>query len=553
MQPLWYRNAVVYQIDVAYFLDANGDGWGDLRGVTERLEHVRGLGANSIWLLPFYTSPYDDGGYDVTDHLSVDPRFGDVADFALLLEKAESLGLRVIIDLVPQHTSIEHRWFQEARHDPKSPYRDYFVWADEPYETDVKPVFPTVEDSVWSWDDEAQQFYRHTFYDFEPDLELGNPRVREEIRRIMAFWLRLGVAGFRIDAVPYMVERARAADPRKEGFWLLEEMREFTSLHQPEAVLLGEVDVQVESYADYVGHSDRLSMILDFWMNNQLFLALTREDAEPITGGLTRRPAPHAHSQYAMFLRNHDELDLERLTTRERKEVLEKFAPDEDMRAYGRGIRRRLAPMLGGDVRRLAMAHAILMSLPGSPVMLYGDEIGMGEDLARPERRAVRTLMQWADAPNGGFSLADPARLPRHARPLVDKDFGYERVNVAAQVQDPESLLARVGNLVRSRLGAVEIGSGTCTVLDPHQPAVLCLCHEHEGRHLVTAVNLSGTEVTCELPDLELSGLGDVLSDQPYPQPDDNPAKFVLDGYGYRWMRPRSDPFSQATRPQHPG
>jgi maltose alpha-D-glucosyltransferase/alpha-amylase len=552
VQPLWYRNAVVYQIDVAFFLDSNGDGWGDLRGVAERLEHVRGLGASCIWLLPFFTSPYDDGGYDVVDHLAVDPRFGDIADFAILLDKAESLGLRVIIDLVPQHTSIEHPWFQEARHDRRSPYRDYFVWADEPHETGVQPVFPTVEDSVWTWDDEAQQFYRHTFYDFEPDLELGNPRVREEIRRIMAFWLRLGVSGFRIDAVPYMIERARAADPRKDGFWLLEELREFTSLHQPEAVLLGEVDVPVEGYTDYVGHDDRLSMILDFWMNNQLFLALAREDAEPLTEGRARRHAPHHHSQYATFLRNHDELDLERLPNREREEVLERFAPDDEMRAYGRGIRRRLAPMLGADVRRLAMAHAILMSLPGSPVLLYGDEIGMGEDLARAERRAVRTLMQWADAPNGGFSLADPDRLPRNVRPLADKEFGYERVNVAAQVQDPESLLARVGNLVRSRLGAIEIGSGRCTVVETQHPAVLCLCHEHEGRHLVTAVNLGPDEVTCELPDLGLSGLGDVLSDRPYPQPDDNPAKFVLDGYGYRWMRPRSDPFVEESMTDDP-
>jgi maltose alpha-D-glucosyltransferase / alpha-amylase len=334
VQPLWYRNAVIYQIDIAFFLDTNGDGWGDLRGVTERLEHIRGLGANCLWLLPFYASPYDDGGYDVTDHLAVDPRFGDVADLAILLNQAESLGLRVIIDLVPQHTSIQHRWFQEARTDRRSPYRDYYVWADEPEDTDVVPVFPTVEDSVWTWDEEAQQFYRHVFYDFEPDLELGNPRVREEIRRIMTVWLRLGVSEFRVDAVPFMIERARAADPRDDGLWLLREMRELVSMHQPEAVLLGEVDLPVERYADYVGRDDRLSMILDFWTNNQLFLALTREEAEPLALALERRPAPHPHSQYGVFLRNHDELDLERLTSREREEVLERFAPDEDMRAY---------------------------------------------------------------------------------------------------------------------------------------------------------------------------------------------------------------------------
>jgi maltose alpha-D-glucosyltransferase / alpha-amylase len=548
VQPLWYRNAVVYQVDVAFFLDSNGDGWGDLRGVTERLEHIRGLGASCIWLLPFYESPYRDGGYDVTDHLAVDPRFGDVADLAILLNKAESLGLRVIVDLVPQHTSNEHRWFQEARHDPKSPYRDYYVWADEPHETDVAPVFPTVEDSVWTWDETAQQFYRHVFYDFEPDLELGNPRVRDEIRRIMAFWLRMGVSGFRIDAVPYMVERARTADPRNEGFWLLTQLRDFASMHHPEAVLLGEVDVPPEEYPEYVGGADRLSMIIDFWLNNNTFLSLAREKAEPLARALVRRPAPHPHSQYATFLRNHDELDLEQLSSDERAEVLDRFAPEEEMRAYNRGIRRRLAPMLDGDTRRIAMAHALMMSLPGAPVLLYGDEIGMGEDLSRPERKAVRTIMQWTDADNAGFSLAPADKLA--AAPISGGPFGYERLNVAAQSSDRESLLATVSHLIRSRLGAEEIGAADCQVLETGVPSVLCLSHANEGRRLVTAVNLADEEVTCELADLRLPGLIDVLSDREYPAPDDDPTKFVLGGYGYRWLRRRDEPFSDGLDPE---
>ena len=543
MQPLWYRNAVIYQVDIAYFLDADGDGWGDLRGLTERLEHIRGLGANCIWLLPFYSSPYRDGGYDVADHLTVDARFGDAADLAILLNKAESLGLRVIIDLIPQHTSTEHRWFQEARSDPRSPYRDYYVWADEPEETDVEPVFPTVEDSVWTWDEEAQQFYRHVFYDFEPDLELGNPRVREEIRRIMAYWLRLGISGFRIDAVPYMIERARAADPRDDGYWLLSELRECAALHQPDAVLLGEVDVPPEEYREYVGRPDRMSMIFDFWLNNNLFLSLARERAEPLARALARRPAAHPHSQYATFLRNHDELDLEQLSTVERTEVLDRFAPTDDMRIYGRGIRRRLGPMLQGDTRRIAMAHALLMSLPGAPVLLYGDEIGMGEDLSRSERKAVRTVMQWTDAQNAGFSLASADRLL--AQPLSGGPFGYERRNVAAQSRDRESLLALVGNITRSRLGAQELGAGGCEVLETGAPSVLCLCHEHEGRHLVAAVNLSDEEVTCQLT-VDLPGLVDVLADQEYPPPDDDPTKFVLAGHGYRWLRRRDEPFGDA-------
>jgi maltose alpha-D-glucosyltransferase/alpha-amylase len=546
VQPLWYRNAVIYQVDVAYFLDADGNGWGDLRGVAERLEHIRGLGASCIWLLPFYESPYDDGGYDVTDHLTVDPRFGDLADMAILLDKAESLGLRVIVDLVPQHTSIQHHWFQEARRDRSSPYRDYYVWADEPVETGVEPVFPTVEDSVWTWDDEAQQFYRHTFYDFEPDLELGNPRVREEIRRIMAFWLRMGISGFRIDAVPYMIERARAADPRDDGYWILAEMRDQAALHHPDAVLLGEVDVPPEQYAEYVGRPDRMSMSIDFWTNNNTFLSLARERSEPLARALARRPAPHPHSQYATFLRNHDELDLEQLSTEERDDVVARFAPKDEMLAYGRGVRRRLAPMLDGDTRRIAMAHALLMSLPGSPVLLYGDEIGMGEDLSRPERKAVRTVMQWTDGQNAGFSLASPDTLA--AAPIGDGPFGFERVNVAAQSCDRESLMAAVSHLVRSRLGAEEIGSHEFTVLETGVPSVLCLSHGTEGHRLVTAVNLADEEVTCELSGVDLPGLVDVLSDQQYDAPDDDPIKFALGSYGYRWLRRRDEPFSDPLR-----
>ena len=548
MQPLWYRNAVIYQVDVAYFLDADGDGWGDLRGLTERLEHIRGLGANCIWLLPIYASPFEDGGYDVTDHLAVHPRFGDLADFAILLNKAESLGLRIILDLVPQHTSIEHRWFQEARRDRNSPYRDYYVWADEPHETGVEPVFPTVEDSVWTWDEEAGQYYRHTFYSFEPDLELGNPRVRQEIGRIMEFWLRMGVAGFRVDAVPYMVERARNADPRDDGHWLLEEMREFAVLRQPEAVLMGEVDVPPEEYADYFGGGNRLSMVLDFWLNNNLFLALARGEAQPLAEALDRQPEAPQHSQYGVFLRNHDELDLEQLTDEQRAEVLDRFAPEKDMRAFERGIRRRLAPMLEGDPRRLMMAHALLMSLPGSPVLLYGDEIGMGEDLSRPERKAVRTVMQWSDAANGGFSLAEPDQLI--TAPISGGSFGFETINVAAQTQDRSSLLAQVGNLVRSRIGAEEIGLGRTRVVETGHPGVLCLCHESNGRHLVTAVNLTAEDVTCELQDTDLTGLVDILCDREYPAPDESPTKFEVAGYGYRWLRRSDEPFSATLRPE---
>src|SRR5690606_37641641 len=285
-----------------------------------------------------------------------------------------------LIELVAQHTSDQHRWFQEARHDRKSPYRDYYIWADEPQETDVEPIFPTVEDSVWTWDDEAQQFYRHVFYAHEPDLALDNPLVRQEMHRTMTFWLRLGIAGFRVDAAPFLVERGRAAEPDRDGQWLVREMRELVAHHQPAAVLLGEVDAEPQKYADYFGDGDGMTMLLNFWINNHLFLALARGRAEPLVRALRDQPVPPRHAQYAHWLRNHDELDLEQLTEEERAEVLQAFAPDESMQAYGRGIRRRLAPMLEGDVRRQALAHAVLLSLPGTPVLRYGEEIGMGDD-----------------------------------------------------------------------------------------------------------------------------------------------------------------------------
>jgi maltose alpha-D-glucosyltransferase / alpha-amylase len=537
VHPLWYRNAVTYSIDPATFLDSNASGWGDLNGISERLSYIRGLGADCVWLLPFYRTPYRDGGYDVSDHLTVDPRFGDLADFANLLDTADSLGLRVLVDLVAQHTSVDHPWFQEARHDRRSPYRDYYVWADEPEDTDVEPVFPTAEDSVWEWDEEAQQFYRHVFYKHEPDLELGNPRVREEMYRIMGFWMRLGVAGFRVDAVPYMVERARAADDRLDGLWLLEDMRRFVTLKAPDCVLLGECDVEVDEYADYLGEDDRLTMLLDFWKNNHLFLALARESAAPLEDAIRNQPGPAGFGQHAVFLRNHDELDLEQLDKDDREEVMSVFAPDEDMRSYGRGIRRRLGSMLGGDVDRITMAHALLMSLPGAPVMLYGDEIGMGEDLRQEERSSVRTPMQWSTAPLGGFSAADPERLV--CSPIEHGDFGFPRVNVFDQLARPDSLLSRVGSLVRARRGALEIGSGTCEILDTGAPSVLCFLYENEGKLLVTAVNLAGRPADCRLPAGISGDLTDVLVDSHCSAMVEG--RFTLNPYGYRWFRRRDE------------
>ncbi|MDN3240492.1 alpha-amylase family protein [Glycomyces tritici] len=542
MLPLWYRNAVIYAVDPAMFRDSDGDGWGDLRGLTNRLEHLRGLGATCVWLLPFYPSPFKDGGYDITDHLSVDPRLGTIPDVVEFLEEAEEAGIRVIFDLVVQHTSDQHPWFQAARSDPDSPYRDYFLWSDEPVDDGLEPVFPTVEDGVWTWDEEAGQYYRHMFYSHQPDLNLANPEVRAEIRRIMAFWLRLGVSGFRIDAVPYMVQLAEEVEEYKSGADFLREMREFVALRHPEAVLIGEVDVGPEEYDEYFLDGDGLTMLLNFWLNNHMFLALARGEAAPVHEALGKQPIPPRRSQFANWLRNHDELDLERLTEAERDEVMALFAPDEDMRAYGRGIRRRIAPMLGGDHRRIAAAHALLLSLPGTPVLQYGDEIGMGDDLSRRERLSVRIPMQWTADEHGGFSSADAEDLV--AKPVGEGPFGYPKVNVYDQQRRPESLLAKVGDMVRTRLGLTEIGFGSHRVLDTGCPSVVALLHEDErdGR-VVTLVNLAADEVEVRLPEEDRDDLVDVLTDREYPTEQDDPAVLRLAGHGYRWLRPRRHVF----------
>jgi maltose alpha-D-glucosyltransferase/alpha-amylase len=537
VQPLWYRNAVIYAIDPAMFNDSNADGWGDLRGITQRLDHLRNLGVTCLWLLPFYHSPFRDGGYDITDHLGVDPRLGTLPDAVELLETAERYGIRVIVDLVLQHTSDQHPWFQEARSDPESPYRDYYIWSDEPRDDGLKPVFPTVEDGIWTWDEKAGQYYRHVFYSHEPDLNFANPAVLAEVRDIMRFWLRLGVSGFRVDAVPYMVHGAEAAEPGG-GAALLRELWEFVELRQPEAVLMGEVDVPLEEYEDYFLGGDGLTMLLNFWMNNQVFLALAKGEAEPIHRALREMPQPPRLSQYANWLRNHDELDLERLEEDDRGMVMDLFAPDESMRAYGRGIRRRLAPMLDGDERRIAAAHALLLSLPGAAVLQYGDEIGMGDDLFRKERLAVRIPMQWTPDENGGFSTAPRDRLV--AQPVSEGRFAYDRVNVFSQQNRKESLLGRIGDIVGCRHGLSEIGYGSHQVIETGCPSVVALRHESDTEGVaVTLVNLSGEDVEVDIPDEDLQELVDVLTDSEYPADERQRPTLPLKGHGYRWMRPR--------------
>ncbi|HEX6500578.1 MAG TPA: alpha-amylase family protein [Micromonosporaceae bacterium] len=540
MRPPWWRNACIYAIDVATFCDTNGDGWGDLAGVRSRLDYVAGLGANCVWLLPFYRTPYRDNGYDVSDYLSVDPRFGDLADFAELMAEADDLGIRVLVDLVVQHTSDRHPWFRQAVEDARSPYRDFYIWADTPDDTSVSPIFPGEEDSVWTLDERSGQYYRHVFYHHEPDLDHSNPKVRREIERVMEFWLRLGVAGFRVDAVPYMVEQAENGGDGSTDHYI-NDLSRLVRRHRSDGVLLAETDLAPKEYASYFGgpDGDGFHMQFNFYLNQYIFLSLARQSREPILRALDELPEVPIDTQYVNWLRNHDELDLGRLTDAERAEVNRAFAPDRSMLLYGRGPRRRLAPLLDGDERRVQLAYSVLMSLPGAPMVRYGDEIGMGDDMSLPDRLSVRAPMQWSPERNAGFSGAAADRL---VRPVIsDGPFGFERVNVLRQQTETGSLLDRVSGMVRTRRGLRQIGNGRRRALDLGRDSVLAFLYSDPGggEQILMINNLADEEAVVSLPDGLLRGGGvDLFADAAYEKPAPGRASIRLNPYGYRWLRP---------------
>ncbi|TDC30183.1 alpha-amylase family protein [Kribbella albertanoniae] len=531
MTGLRLEGRVIYQLDPATFFDSDGDGSGDLQGVLRHLDHVRAVGADTIWLQPFYVSPYLDGGYDVVDHCGVSARFGTMADFEELVERCHQLGLAVLVELVVQHTSTDHPWFRAARADPASPYRDFYVWAAEPGDDPVvsEPVFPGVEDSIWEYDEVAGMYYRHAFYRHEADLNVGHPAVRAEIGKIIRFWLERGVDGFRVDAVPYMVRQAAVEDGRDDGYWFLTELCAAAG----DAPLMGEVDAPPEQYRDYFGAGDRLHAVLDFWVNNLLFLALARGDAEPLRRALHQQPEPPRNGTYVNWLRNHDELDLERLEPNERDEVLATFAPEEEMRAFGRGIRRRLAPMLG-DERRIAAAQAVIEALPGVPVVRYGDEIGMGDDLSLPDRAAVRTPMQWSDDENAGFSKARPEFV--EPAPIEAGRYAAARVNVADQELRPGSLLSRVSQLVQQRRELGPLPMRRCEAIPFEARSVLGVLHHRDHDAVLMLVNLCPDEVQVQT---QYAVQADLLADRTYASAADG--EIQLAGYGYRWLRVQPD------------
>jgi maltose alpha-D-glucosyltransferase/alpha-amylase len=534
---LWYKNAVIYCLDVETFMDSNGDGIGDFRGLTDRLDHIEALGATCIWLLPFHPSPNRDNGYDITDYYGIDPRLGSLGDFVDFTHAARDRGLRIIVDLVVNHTSVDHPWFQEARSSPDSPRRGWYVWSEEkPENLHEGMVFPGQQEATWTWDETADAWYMHRFFNHQPDLNIANPEVREEIARIMGFWLQLGATGFRLDAVPFLIEYrgVNAPEDRADPHHYLVEMRDFLDWREAESVLLAEANIEMDNLDEYFGTGDRLQMIFNFMLNQHVFLALARGEADPVARVMQATPKIPLIAQWGTFLRNHDELDLGRLSEAERAEAFATFAPEEDMRIFGRGIRRRLAPMLGGDARRLAMAHSLMFALPGTPVIWYGEEIGMGDDLSLPERSPVRTPMQWSDEPNAGFSTAPADRL---IRPVVTGGaFDFERVNAMAQRNRSGLPLEHNRRLIATRRACPEIGWGECRVLEVGAPSILALRAEWRGNVVITLHNLANRVAEARLS-ADTGRLIRLLGDAEDQAPEDAAHPLTIGCYGFRWFR----------------
>jgi trehalose synthase len=539
---LWWKSSVVYCLSVETFLDWNDDGVGDFEGLAHRMDYLHELGITCLWLMPFYPSPGKDGGYDISDFYGVDPRLGDLGDFVEMIRMAKDRGIRVIIDLVVNHTSDTHPWFKEARSSKTSPLRDFYVWRDRPPRAKEEPVFPDAEDSVWELDEKTGQYYLHHFYRFQPDLNVTNPKVRDAVAKIMGFWLELGVSGFRMDAVPFLIDPAGVDRPEgalEQPLDFLKSLRAFLGRRSGEAVMLGEANLPRKDQVDYFGgpDGDGLTMQFDFIAMQNMYLSLAREDPKPLEKALRSRPDIAIESQWANFVRNHDELTLDKLSDEERQEVFDAFGPEERMQVYGRGIIRRLPPMLGGDPRRIRMVYSLMFSLPGTPVLFYGEEIGMGENLAVGDRTAVRTPMQWTDARNGGFSAARRNRL---VAPLVDDGFSPEHVNASDQRHDPDSLLHFMRTLIERYRASPEMGWGRFDVLEHDAASVLAHSLTGAEGRMFALHNFSANPATCtvSLPELDEEDLlVDLLENGTVLRAEGGTLTIPLEGYGFRWLR----------------
>jgi maltose alpha-D-glucosyltransferase/alpha-amylase len=538
IKDLWYKNAVIYCLNVGTFMDSNGDGVGDFEGLVRRLDYLAGLGVTCLWLHPFQKSPRRDDGYDISDYYQVDPIYGSLGDFVDFTHEAKQRGIRVIIDLVLNHTSDQHPWFKAARKSPSSKYRDFYLWSKKrPEDHDEGMVFPGVQKTTWTYDSVAKAYYFHRFYSFQPDLNTSNPDVQAELRKILGFWLQLGVAGFRMDAIPFVIQ-TKGADVQRHTlqYEMLRDIREFLQWRRGDAVILAEANVLPGVNQHYFGDDgDRMHMMFNFQVNQNLFYALASGDVRPLSRALnaTRKRPPAG--QWGMFLRNHDELDLGRLSEKQRQKVFAAFGPEKHMQLYQRGIRRRLAPMLNGDRRRLELAYSLLFSLPGTPILRYGDELGMGDDLSLPERNAARTPMQWSTEANGGFTHARKAVLPV----VSSGPYAYEKINAADQRRDPQSFLNWTERMIRMRKEVPELGWGEFSLLDVGEPGILAIRYDWRNASVLTLHNLRDAALEIELSLDRGDGrrLSNLLTGHHSEADRRGRHRIVMEPYGYHWYR----------------
>ena len=541
--PLWYKDAIVYELHVKAFFDSNDDGIGDFAGLTGKLDYLQDLGVNTLWLLPFYPSPFRDDGYDVSDYHNVHPAYGTREDFRRFVREAHRRGLRVITELVVNHTSDQHPWFQAARRAPKgSPKRNFYVWSDDPNRyAGTRIIFTDSEKSNWTWDEVAQQYYWHRFFHHQPDLNFDNPRVLKAVIRTMRFWLDMGVDGFRLDAIPYLVERDGTSNENlPETHAVIRKIRAALDARYSGRLLLAEANQWPEDVAEYFGAGDECHMAYHFPLMPRMYMAIAMEDRHPIVEIMAQTPEIPDACQWAIFLRNHDELTLEMVTSRERDYMYRMYAADQRAR-INLGIRRRLAPLMENDLDRIKLMNSLLLSMPGSPIVYYGDEIGMGDNIFLGDRDGVRTPMQWTGDRNGGFSRADPQRL--YLPPIMDPVYGFEAVNVEAQSRDPSSLLNWTRRLIAVRRGHQAFGRGRLRFLLPGNRKVLAFVREYGDDALLCVANLARSAQPVELDLAEYRGRVPVelLGRTAFPPVGELPYLLTLPSHGFFWFRLATD------------
>jgi maltose alpha-D-glucosyltransferase/alpha-amylase len=537
---LWYKDAVIYQVHVRAFHDGNGDGIGDFRGLEQKLSYLQELGVNVIWLMPFFPSPLRDDGYDIADYVSVHPNYGTLEDFKGFLDAAHKRGIRVIIELVLNHTSDQHPWFQESRKSLDNPRRDWYVWSDtDARYRGVRIIFVDTENSNWAWDPISKQYYWHRFFSHQPDLNFDNPAVREEMWNVMKFWLEIGIDGFRLDAVPYLVEReGTSCENLPETHFVIKELRAKLDLHFPGKVLLAEANQWPADLRPYFGEGDEFHMAFHFPLIPRMFMGLKLEDRKPITEILQQTPQIPDACQWGLFLRNHDELTLEMVTDLERDYMYDEYARDRSMR-INVGIRRRLAPLLDNDRRRIELMNGLLMSLPGTPIIYYGDEIGMGDNVHLGDRNGVRTPMQWNGGWNAGFSEADPESL--YAALILNPLYGYQAVNVQSQKRSPHSLLSWTRRLIEVRKSTPVFGRGSIEFLYPENHRILAYIRQL-GSEIVLAVNnLSKSAQAVELDLSRYQGFIpiEMFGRNLFPRVGTLPYLLTMGPYQFFWFRLR--------------